>query len=36
LHCNHSGKKLDLGGVRRYRGYKEKDKEVKERGKRED
>jgi len=34
LHHNHSGRKLDLGGVRRCREYKEKDKEVEERGKR--
>jgi len=32
---NYSGRKLDSGGVRRYRGCREKNKEVGERGKRE-
>jgi len=34
-HCNHSGRKLDPGGVRRYRGHRKKDKEVGERDRRE-
>jgi len=35
LPYNYSGRKLDSGGVRRYREYREKAKEVKERGRRE-
>jgi len=35
LHCNYSGRKLDLGGVRRYRKHREKNKKVRERGRRE-
>jgi len=31
-HCNHSRRKLDLGGVKRYREYREKNKEVEKRG----
>jgi len=34
-HCNYSGRKLDLGGVRRYKECREKDKEVGKRGRRE-
>jgi len=33
--CNSSRKKLDPRGMRRYREYREKNKEVGERGKRE-
>jgi len=33
--CNYSGRKLDPGGVRRYREYREKAKEIEERGRRE-
>jgi len=35
LYCNYSGRKLDLGGVRRYREHREKNKKVRERGRRE-
>jgi len=35
LSRNYSGRKLDPGGVRRYRRYRKKDKEVGERGRRE-
>jgi len=35
LHRNYSRRKLDPGGVRRYREYREKDKEVEKRGRRE-
>jgi len=35
LYCNYSGRKLDPGGVRRYRGCKKRNKEVGERGRRE-
>jgi len=36
LHHNYSRRKLDPGGVRRYRGYRKKDKKVGERGRKED
>jgi len=32
---NYSERKLDSRGVKRYRGYREKDKEVRERGRKE-
>jgi len=35
LHHNHSGRKLDPRGVRRYRRYSKKDKEVGKRDKKE-
>jgi len=36
LHCNYSRRELDPKEVRRYRGCRKKDKEVRERGRRED
>jgi len=35
LHYNYNRRKLDLRGVRKYRGYRKKDKEVGERDRRE-
>jgi len=34
-HCNYSRRKLDSGGVRKYRRCRKKNKEVEERGRRE-
>jgi len=36
LHHNHSRRKLDPGGVRKYRGHRGKDKKVGERDRRKD
>jgi len=36
LHHNYSGRKLDPGEVRKYRGYRKWDKKVGERGRKED
>jgi len=34
-HCNGKGRKLSFGGMRRHRGDRERNREVKERGRKE-